>query len=62
MIRYLQNKEMDSMLHIKFKYRDSMSHWEWREQECTCDSVKECIEWYGLGVDCDYEILSIEKV
>ena len=50
------------MLHIKFKYRDSYSNWEWREQECFMSSVKECKEVYGLGVDCDYEIISVEEV
>ena len=48
------------MVHIKFRYRDEMSKWEWREQECTCESVDECIKWYGLGIDCDYEIISVE--
>lgn len=50
------------MLHIKFRYRDQMSNWQWREQECTCSSLKQCKEWYGLGVDCDYEILEIKEV
>ena len=50
------------MYHIKFKYRDSYSNWEWREQECTMSSVDECIKMYGLGQDCDYEIVSVEKV
>lgn len=50
------------MLLIKFKYRDQMSNWEWREQECICSSVKECKEFYGLGIDCDYEILSVEEI
>ena len=48
------------MLHIKFRYKDDMSNWEWREQECTVSSVAECIRIYGLGVDCEYEILSVE--
>lgn len=50
------------MLHIKFKYRDAASKWEWREQECVTESVKKCIEWYGLGIDCEYVIISIEKI
>jgi len=50
------------MLKIKFKYRDDYSHGEWREQMCIVDSVKECIEIYGLGIDCEYEIISIERV
>lgn len=49
------------MLKIKFKYRDAMSGWEWREQSCVCESVQKCIEWYGLGVDCDYEILEVKE-
>ena len=50
------------MLNIKFEYRDEMSNWEWREQQCTVSSVKECKEIYGLGVDCDYRIISVEEV
>lgn len=50
------------MLRIKFKYRDQMSNWEWREQECSVSSVEKCKEIYGLGIDCDYEIISVEEV
>lgn len=50
------------MLEIKFKYRDKFSNWEWREQSCTMNSVGECIKFYGLGIDCDYEIISVKKV
>lgn len=49
------------MLRIKFKYRDQMSNWEWREQECSVSSVERCKEIYGLGIDCDYEIISVEE-
>lgn len=50
------------MLRITFKYRDKYTHGNWNTQSCVMSSVKECIEWYGLGVDCEYEILSVEKV
>jgi len=50
------------MKRIKFKYRDQMSNWEWREQSCTVSSVEECKKIYGLGIDCDYEIISVEDV
>jgi len=50
------------MKRIKFRYADSYSNWEWRYQECTMSSVRECIKVYDLGVDCDYEILSVEEV
>ena len=50
------------MYKITFKYADAMSNWEWRTQSCTVESVDECIRIYGLGTDCDYEILSVEKV
>ena len=49
------------MLHIKFKYADALSNWEWRTQECTVSSVEECIRIYGLGADCEYEILDIKE-
>ena len=50
------------MKKIKFKYRDEISNWEWKEQECVVSSVKECIKIYGLGIDCDYQILSVEDI
>ena len=50
------------MYKIKFKYRDKLSNWEWREQSCTVSSVDECKRIYGLGIDCDYKILSVEKI
>lgn len=50
------------MVKIKFKYADAMSNYKWREQTCIMESVQECIEWYGLGKDCEYEIVSVEKV
>lgn len=52
---------------IKFRYADSMSGWKWREQSCslyaksTYDAQRKCIEFYGLGQDCEYEIISIEE-
>ena len=50
------------MVEIKFRYRDQLSDWEWREQKCTVSSVEQCIKIYGLGIDCDYEILEVKEV
>lgn len=50
------------MLRIKFKYCDQWSKGRWLEQECTMRSVEECIKFYGLGVDCEYEIISVEEI
>lgn len=50
------------MLKIKFEYRDEMSRDEWRGQECIVNSVEECKKIYGLGIDCDYRIISVEKL
>jgi hypothetical protein len=49
------------MLKITFRYRDKYSGWEWREQTCVVNSVAECKRIYGLGVDCDYQIVRVEK-
>lgn len=49
------------MLHIVFEYADEMSNWEWRKQECTVSSVEECKRIYGLGIDCEYRIISVEE-
>ena len=45
------------MLKIKFEYKDELSHGKWNKQECTVSSLGECIKIYGLGIDCDYEIV-----
>lgn len=54
--------------YISFKYADSYSNWNWRYQHCELeaksreDAYKKCKELYGLGVDCEYEILSIDEI
>ena len=50
------------MVEVVFEYRDEMSNWEWREQKCIVSSVAECKKIYGLGVDCDYRIVSVTKI
>ena len=50
------------MYKITFEYCDAYSRGEWRKQTCVMDSVGQCIKVYGLGIDCDYRILSVEKV
>lgn len=50
------------MKKITFRYRDSYSNWQWRTQSCTVSSVEECIRIYGLGNDCEYEILEVENL
>ena len=50
------------MVRIKFKYRDNLSNGQWNEQQCCVSSVSECIKIYGLGIDCEYEIVSVEEV
>ena len=49
------------MVKIKFRYRDDYNYPNWSEQECVVESVKECIEIYGLN-ECQYEIISVEEV
>lgn len=50
------------MYKITFEYLDNLSKGEWREQTCVVSSIEKCKEIYGLGVDCEYRILSIEEV
>ena len=51
------------MLHIKFRYKDYWSNWEWREQECVVTTVSECVRIYGLNEgDVEYEIISVEVI
>lgn len=61
-------KEMDKHFKISFKYADSYSNWEWRNQSCEVyarnksEAKRECIKIYGLGTDCMFEFLSIEEI
>ena len=50
------------MLEITFRYADAMSNWEWRTQHCVVSSVEECKRIYGLGIDCEYEIVEVKEV
>lgn len=50
------------MVRITFEYRDSYNFPNWSKQSCTVESVEKCIEIYGLGIDCEYNILSVEEV
>lgn len=50
------------MLKIIFEYRDDYSHGKWNEQTCVVSSFKKCIEIYGLGIDCEYRIISVEEI
>ena len=52
---------------ISFKYADAMSNFKWRTQHCslyannTIEAKRKCIELYGLGTDCEYEIISVAE-
>ena len=50
------------MVEIEFEYRDKYSYPKWNKQSCTVSSVEEAKKTYGLGVDCEYRILSVEEV
>ena len=50
------------MKHIVFEYRDQYTNGNWSRQECVMSSLAECIKFYGLGVDCEYRIISVEEV
>lgn len=52
---------------VKFKYIDAYTRGRWREQSCSVcardehEARRKCVEFYGLGTDCEYEILSITE-
>lgn len=48
------------MVHIVFEYKDKYTNGNWNRQECIVSSLNECKELYGLGVDCDYKIISVD--
>ena len=53
---------------VKFQYCDQYSHGKWNEQECVVsayssyDAERKCKELYGLGIDCDYRIISAKEI
>lgn len=56
------------MYEVKFKYCDSLSGWAWREQSGVFsakdegEAVQKCKQTYGLGIGCDYRIISVTRV
>lgn len=50
------------MLRIQFEYRDKYCSPKWNKQECVVRSIEECKRIYGLGVDCEYRIISVTKI
>lgn len=50
------------MLYIKFEYMDRYTNGKWNVQECYVDSIKTCMNIYGLGIDCEYHILEVREV
>ena len=50
------------MVRVVFEYMDRYTNGEWRQQRCIVESVEKCKEIYGLGIDCDYRIISVEEV
>lgn len=53
---------------ITFRYADAYSRWEWREQQGSFsgndpeEALRKCKEIYGLGVDCEYQIIAVEEI
>ena len=50
------------MVRVVFEYMDEYTNGEWNRQRCVVESVEKCKEIYGLGIDCDYRIISVEEV
>lgn len=53
---------------IKFRFIDALSNGHWIVQQCSLyandpySAKQKCIELYGLGIDCEYEIISVEEI
>ncbi len=50
------------MYKIEFEYRDKYSNGKWNKQSCIMVSLNDCKKIYGLGVDCEYRIISVTKI
>lgn len=53
---------------IEFRYSDELSKGKWHRQSCILAAedrgaaIEKCKNLYGLGVDCEYEIISVKEV
>ena len=50
------------MLEITFEYKDQYTSGNWSRQSCVMRSIEECKKFYGLGIDCEYRIISVKEV
>jgi len=50
------------MVRVVFKYKNENTFGKWETQECVVNSMQECKKIYGLGVDCEYRILSVSNM
>lgn len=58
----LHGRKEGNMVQVTFKYKDDYSRGKWNTQTCIVESVAQAIEIYGLGIDCEYEIVSVISV
>ena len=58
----IARRKEGNMVQVTFKYRDEYSRGKWNTQTCIVESVAQAIEFYGLGIDCEYEIVSVIPV
>ena len=58
----VKSRKEKHMKRIVFEYKDRYTNGRWARQECVVRNLKECIDLYGLGVDCEYRIISVETV
>lgn len=59
----VKHRKENTMVFIKFRYKDKYTRGDWSYQDGWFDSLKECIEFYGLNEpDCEkYEIINIKR-
>lgn len=49
------------MKRIKFRFKDKYTDGKWKNQECSVESLEECVRIYGLNnPDVDWELVMIE--
>ena len=50
------------MVQVIFEFKDEYTHGNWQRQSCIVENLKECIDNYGLGTECEYRIIDIKNV
>lgn len=50
------------MVKVEFEFRDEYSNGRWIKNTGIYEDLRQCYEINGLGIDCEYRIISVQEV